>query len=299
MPQDVANGLTFTEIGSDEMVAQAQSVTGALAIIESISGGFYYRAPIQDLQLMFAALLVNMPLGILNIGKPFKSFRGRINNKKVKMFRCGDYSYRPLSKGTSYGRCHLPGTEMLYASWNIDTVLSELAPDVGDKVHIGACQIKQDQRLDVAVLGEFDFSRRFERHILEDAKRFEEQKEILDQMSNEMKTRTFLIDAFFSDIFARPATKQRDYRASGTLCDTIFKVSQNKQGQPIYGFIYPSVGHRGGLNVAIKPESVDNKMEWTEFATESIELYLGFGIYGTRTIARSSGLSAKGRIIWN
>jgi hypothetical protein len=101
-----------------------------------------------------------------------------------------------------------------------------------------------------------------------------------------------VVDAFFADAFLAPARQPRGYKVTAALSELLLDGSNQ-----LDGFAYPSVAHRGGLNVVIRPERFDNIMDWEHFMAFEVTAYLGFGIYGRREYA-SADRPANGKVAW-
>ena len=223
------------------------------------------------------ALILDMPY--LGYGlKPNEAnfFRGRRINSSDLLENVSEITYRPPASVHDYGRCHSPGTSMLYSSSNMDTVLAELAPEIGDRVIVGMATIKNAHELMISAIGEIDYSRRYRRPVIGNQEAFHTLDRLLSSIREENSarhTRILVTDAFFADLFAQAARKQYEYRATAVLSKLILSSG-------IDGFGYPSVEHRGGVNYAIRPEKFDEHMEWKEFRALDVVHSLGFGLYG-------------------
>ena len=153
---------------------------------------------------------------------------------------------------------------MFYGSANLDTVLAELTPQIGDYVHVGVAQLIPGRQVSLTTVGELDHLRRTGRLLLST-----DASLLTPHLDN---TRNLLVDAFFADAFLQPSSRPRDgHRLTAALSEVLLEKSD--------AFAYPSVAHRGGLNFAVRPDRFDALFEWREFISYKIVGYLGFGLY--------------------
>src|SRR5690606_34376115 len=119
------------------------SLQAVLALTEQLSGGSRLRLPWGHIRQIFDELTE----GHFWLGYPMPEdwtiFRGRICNDTELFKHASQLSHRGADKVKDYGRCHRPSTSVLYASNNLDTVLSELSPEIGDRVHIAVARPKR------------------------------------------------------------------------------------------------------------------------------------------------------------
>lgn len=223
--------------------------------------------------------------------------RGRICNETVLFDNVSELSNRKESDIKDFGRCHKKGVSIFYGANNIDTVLSELKPDIGDLVHMAVAKPKIDIEVILTVIGEIDHVRRYGDALLGDKETTLEIMEMLNiEKENDLKR--ILLDAFMSELFIRPANQQRDYKATSALSDVILFQKNSNDEFHVDGFAYPSVAHRGGINFAIRGSAFEQKMEIYECMTFEITEYLGYGLYGKHLKARSKAIDIAGKIEW-
>jgi hypothetical protein len=289
--------VTAATMQPEELAKQVQGDPQvALAMIEQIRGGAARRIPIEALKEIMAALLHGMPYVGYKLKKSdTKFFRGRRVQPTYLPEKPSEIGHRRPDEVKEYGRCHWPGTSMFYCSSNLDTVLTELAPEVGERICVGAASVKESREIAVSAIGEIDSSRRYGRPVIgnQDSYRLLNQtlKQIRDRDSNH-HVRILVTDAFFAELFALPARKQYEYRPTSVLANLLFK-------SPLFdGFAYPSVEHRGGINYAIRPEKFDELMEWDEFLAIDVVASFGFGLYGASVRARATTVDGNGKIVW-
>jgi hypothetical protein len=292
-----ASDVYAVNVAFPELIDTTQQVPLALAMIEQLRGGTAQRAPLPQLNVMIDSLLRGVPYLGYEMSSGFHVFRGRIDNAVDRFDTPGEFSYRPLAISREYGRCHRPGTTIFYGASNLETVLSELAPEVGDRVHVGVARVRKEQSIWMTAISEIDFVRRYGRPLIGSDNDAKQLQAILRAAGDAERVRMLLVDAFFADLFAQPASKPRDYKATSMLASLLLKARNNDTTRSLDGFAYPSVAHRGGLNFAIRPDRFDSVMEWEHFMVFEVTDYLGFGLYGQRQTTKASKVKA-GHIEW-
>ena len=261
-------------------------------MIQQLNGGAALTWPAQKLRYLIDSLLRGIPyLGYRFEHGSLKVFRGRIGDSHNFFSAPSDFSYVPHNEVKSAGRCHSVGNSIFYGSLNLDTVLSELTPEIGDRVYVGVATVKISQLLTLSCIGELDYSRRYDKALIGDQNGFLQLQNLLKSMPPEEHIRNLLVDAFFADIFSKPAYKSRDYKVTNALSDLLL------ESKVLDGFFYPSVAHRGGLNVAIIPERFDGIMKWEHFMAFEINDFMGYGLYGRQQLASATEV-VDGVIKW-
>lgn len=271
---------------SQSLREKLSTTQGAAALIEQLKGGFATRAKWGQVKDIIDALLEGVPVPMYHVNQGMALFRGRIANGQRLLETTSEFSYLPATASSKYGRCHCPDTTVFYGAKNLDTVLSELTPEIGDIVHVGVCQLKEEGAVKTTVIGEIDHLRRFDRLFIGDDQLKDQLKAVVENDGQEKMVRSYLIDAFFAETFSKQASKDRDYKMTSALAEIFFEAKHPDQQRVYEAIFYPSVAHRGGVNAAISPEVFDGQFKWSEFMAFEITDYLGFGIYGRSLYAR-------------
>lgn len=246
-------------------------------------------------------ILDDLTAGHFWLGYPMPSewgtFRGRIDNSTDLFEHISQMSCRDPVDVKDYGRCHRPAVAIYYGANNLDTVLSELSPEVGDRVHVAVARPKGNAEIVLTAIGEIDHVRRHNRALIGNEETLAIIRGLLDHVKSDSEVRKIFLDAFMADLFLAPVSRASDYKTTSALSDIVFSAS--KDGRPIFdGFAYPSVAHRGGMNFAIHRSAFLTKMEVTHCMAFEIIEPLGYGIYGRRQYARSKSISSGGAIEW-
>lgn len=268
-----------------------------LALTEQLTGGSRHRLTWAQIR----QILDDLTEGHFWLGYPMPvdwvAFRGRVENGVNLFENVNQLSCRNPDGVTDYGRCHRPSLAVYYGANNLDTVLSELSPEVGDRVHIAIARPKLSDEVILTAIGEIDHVRRYNRAFIGNEDTLKIIQELLDNVKSENDLKKIFLDAFMANLFLSPATHTSDYKATSALSDIIF--SANNDSKPILdGFVYPSVAHRGGINFAIKGSAFLTKMEVIHCMAFEIIDSLGYGIYGRKQYAKSKSISSDGAIEW-
>ncbi|MBX9844256.1 MAG: RES family NAD+ phosphorylase [Xanthobacteraceae bacterium] len=269
-----------------DLIQASADVRVALPLIEHLRGGGAHRLAYHEVRHIVDGLLREVPYFGYKLSE-FQFFRGRIENKKRLLERPDEFSYpKPSERG---GRCHRLGQTIFYGARNLDTVLAELAPEPGDLVHVGVATVRPGRSVCITAIGEFDHVRRYDRALIGNEEAVATARE---HLALPVGLRTTVVDAFFADAFLTPARQPRDYNITAALSELLLDGHN-----PFDGFAYPSVAHRGGLNVVVIPERFDTILQWDHFMAFEITTYLGFGIYGRKQYG-SAAPPTNGAIGW-
>jgi hypothetical protein len=270
----------------------------ALGIIEQIRGGADLRMNWSSLRALIQVLHQRQQAITYGIDEKsnFSFFRARKSDADSLFRNISDLSFRDPATVRDFGRCHKPGGSMFYGSFNEDTVFSELSPDVGDRMHLALARLKPEQSVKVAVIGECDYGRRYGRSLLFN-NLIPPVADLLSNLNEPLNLKRLITDAFYADLFVRRADNSNYYKATSALSDLITSVEQDGD-LLIDGLAYPSVGHRGGINVAITPVAFTRALKIEECQVYSITGYLGSGIYKRDLVLRSESIAENGEIQW-
>lgn len=268
-----------------------------LALTEQLAGGSRLRLPWPQIR----QILDDLTEGHFWLGYPMPAdwgiFRGRIENNTKLFDNVSHLSYRKSEDIKDYGRCHQPTVSIFYGANNLDTVLSELSPEIGDRIHVAVAKPIKSEEVVLTAIGEIEHVRRYGRALIGNDESRSIIQKFLDNIKSETDLKALFLDAFMSDLFVTPASQWSDYKATSALSDII--LSAEREGKPILdGFAYPSVAHRGGMNFAIRGARFAEHMKIYQCMAFEITDYLGFGIYGRTQYAKSKAVAEDGTIEW-
>lgn len=171
--------------------------------------------------------------------------------------------YPPAEKVTKYGRCNFPGQSIFYGSFMLLTPLIELKPHIGDLITHSIWKVKNEQELNFCPIflnqpkGENIINERTLEITWEYKKQLEQYPQNIQEQINELVK--FITDAFTKEV---NPNNHLDYIFSAYFSNKIFNEFENGTVEAIY---YPSVKEKLSFeNIAIKPETFDNKYELFE-----------------------------------
>lgn len=176
-------------------------------------------------------------------------YRGR-KSPKAGWANIQEMLYPPST--TEYGRANRPGDTVLYASSNIRTVLEEIGAAPGDFVQIVAVfpvstgTPQSDPKFHM--IGEHESTLGGGRSLLGNNRSVQWMEQLLIEQPAYAHD-LFFLDSFLSEAFRRPAVRSHEYRLTAVYAASVM--------QDEGGLIYPSVQARGGINVAIHPQTFD------------------------------------------
>lgn len=278
---------------SDREIANFEIV---IKVIEQLRGGLVFRKTREELKEIIKILHgcnINLSYPLDEI---FRIFRGRIENDET-VKSANDLSYSPQEYSNNYGRCHSPKSTIFYGANNIDTVLSELSPEINDTIYIGEAQLKENYNSDIAAIGELDHIRRYDKALYGGDGTFNTMKSKISDYSDVGSYMAYLVDAFFAESFSKPASKNSEYKLTSALIELLLSLKDG-ESSVFDGVAYPSVAHRGGNNFVISPDHFDTKFKWILFYKLKITGYFGYGIYLKNLIATGQCLNSGKEIEW-
>ena len=268
---------------NENLIDKLKTLPNALTMIEQLRGGLIHRCRREELRNIVDALISGVPVMYYPVNQEFLLFRGRIENDII-LNSPGEFSYCPIEYSKSYGRCHKPNTTIFYGANNLNTVLSELSPEIGDTVFVGVAKVKKSHNIRFTSIGELDYQRRFTTALYGGDHTSQSMYDAMRDINDQMRIRALLVDAFLAEQFSMKASKSNEYKLTSTLIEIL--LSPNRfAGEPMDGVIYPSVAHRGGNNYVVLPNSFDDKFEWDYFKSIEIVDDIGYGLFTTFEIA--------------
>ncbi|MCV6622001.1 MAG: RES domain-containing protein [Cellvibrionaceae bacterium] len=225
-------------------------------------------------------------------------FRGR-KIENVPKYNCiHEILAPPPKKVTTYQRCNLIEQSILYTASNIPTALLEINANTTDRVQFVVQHLNENSSLKVGCVGLLDYVRRFgvAPHI------FNTLDDRLESVINGIKQnvgkdiwqKALLFDAFIADWFSRPVDSSYEsgyeYALTALYSNIMFRSG-------IDVIAYPSVGHKGGWNFALKPEIASEKITPVGVFIYEITENLGYGLVNASVKAEAKRLN-NGAIEW-
>lgn len=180
------------------------------------------------------------------------------SNKRITDIR--QLKYPPKEYVKSFGRCNQPGQSMLYASYGMLSILSEMKPELGDLISISTwksidnatltlCPIFRNQPPDgTRNITSYQYNEQFER--------------LLKDMPPNVAAKVEYLTQFIADVFSKRFqhnSNDVNYLISAYFADIMLNKYQNNAVEAIF---YPSVQQKLAFeNLAIKPEAFDAKYQ--------------------------------------
>lgn len=195
----------------------------------------------------------------------------------------------PSSGSPDFGRAQLPGSSVLYASWNVPTALDEVGAQPGD--HVQLISLRPIANIDVPC------------HVVGEYQRFFSSgrswiySEILANEVAQMQATNFnefmrcvFIDSVISELFRYQVKRPFEYKITAAYSELLHLA----QG----GTIYPSVESFGAINIAIPAKVFDLKFEVVNTEVYKIEEAFGYGLYSLSPLRLSCDFQTSGDINW-
>lgn len=209
---------------------------------------------------------------VVHLRQDYSIFRGRANTVGEVFDKDSDYSYKPQRFNTTYQRASTPNNTAFYGVIFDNKIKGESekarATAFGEifhsgidiektpKISYGRWEVKRREQLNLVAIIQEDLYKDKNNLIGELRSSYEN---FLENCKDEvLRNKTMKFNTFLANEFSKRDIKEDyDYMISAIYSELIFNHILDFDG-----IIYPSV-RAGGLcfNIAIKPESVDTKME--------------------------------------
>ncbi|HCR1216135.1 TPA: RES family NAD+ phosphorylase [Pseudomonas aeruginosa] len=152
------------------------------------------------------------------------------------------------------GRLNDKGTPLFYAATSKETALAEIYATDGQKVQLAGFRVLVDKTLRLALIGEYSHVQKTGYIRLAGRDPDNTILRLLNNLPTHEAQKKIYIDKFFAHILSDPNAKNNDYMKSRALAAMVH--SKHK----FDGIAFPSVQDLGGYNIAVKPESYDQKL---------------------------------------
>lgn len=288
------------------------SLEEALAAMDALHPGAYMRCSWQKLRHLFSKALCGHPIPYFDDTPSRPMIRGREirvadplvglvgSGKKPLICQVSELGPLPIEKCQSFGRCHAPGSPMFYGAFNESTVLSELRPALESIVYLLTCIPKPGEKFKSALIGEIDHVRRYDRGSVFTNKNehIEQLRKWIPSASSENDYVRLVTDAFMADMFLQHSYTEDNFRATSALASLVLNLESVKNSGTAEALYYPSVAHRGGMNIALTRKCFEEKVQPLSCKAVLVQRNYGYGIYKWQTLAESSSIGADGTISW-
>lgn len=246
----------------------------------------------ESLAPLFDRLLAEQPLLGYALGRGSFFWRGRRCPSSDGWPSAVDLVYPPAAIART-DRLNDTGDPILYASTRALTVLDELHAQPGDYIHLIGIRIKQGVGVHFMSIGDFFhiFKAGFSR--IAGSAWAGGVGRILNDMGVETARRVIYVDAFLSEVLADPAASRTHYLQTRALRHAVFRKIKKAEG-----FFYPSVKHRIGMNLAIKPDTFDTKGQIIASQVIQVNRVRQFGLYDYRCCRHAKWFEPDGTFVW-
>lgn len=265
-------------------LTEQYKLESTLSIIERFNGGLEKNLDLNTISKLLKNISEKQTFIGTDIPDSSLMYRCRLLNHDTPFENINELTVRKKENITDYGRCHSPGEEILYASTTLNTALSEIGVDKGQKVQLLIFKKKKKSNIVITAIGEIDHLRRNGKLFFDSPERLRDIKKSLEELSVLEALRIKLTDAFIADFFRKEVKYPYEYKVTSTYSKNILENGFD-------GFYYPSVAHKGGFNIAIKKECFDKEFEIVDSSVLKINNSLGYGIYSTEKLFSMNKIS--------
>jgi len=196
----------------------------------------------------------------------------------------------PSSGSDSFGRAHIPGSSVLYASWNMPTALDEIHAKPGDYVQIINLRPVKGANIPCHIVGEYQKFHSAGSSLINSGTMINalayEQANNPDEFF-----RSVFIDSVVSELFRFPVEESLEYKITAAYSDLLHK---NKGG-----LMYSSVKSFGAINLAVPAEIFDTEFEVVQTIVVRIKEAFGYGLYTSTPLRSSCDFHESGVIKWD
>lgn len=276
----------FAEILNKDPLESRQK---ACYIIHTLTSYVEGKAEINNSQiselvdeLMCFSIYIPMPIPLVSGAFFTRAVKYNLNDGNKGYGRTSDLSYIPDDKRhlARVNRLSKAGSPTFYASLNDDlnsigAVLAECNAEKGDVFNILISTTKSGvEKTDIHVmpLGIFDYFRRGVASPFQLDGTYRKVYDLaMSKLHHDAKVATQLCDAFLTDMLKRSGS-DRLYSVTSEFAKFCFNQ------EVIDGVIYPSTRLEGHPNLALKPKSVDHKLEYQKALSVRVLEVFGYGM---------------------
>ena len=266
-----------------------QEIDDVVSVAETLSGADLQNRSVNWIREQLTLLVANYK-GI-GIGRSSEQvwYRARKCSQESGFSNLLQMIYPPADK-IGFNRANLPGVPVLYASWNVMTVLDEIGAEVDDHIQIVALRPVAGVDLPCHIVGEYQSINNSGGWLVNSRE--------LEQLVNKLQhddplrhMKALYVDSFLAEAFRRRVLRPYDYKITAVYADKFHKAKG--------GFMYPSVQTAGGMNIAVPAEDFDAKFEIISAQILKIDRCFGYGLYTSKLLKSTCDFNADGTIIWN
>jgi len=199
----------------------------------------------------------------------------------------------PSKEIADIGRLNDKGVPCFYAAKNMETSLIEIGATEGQFVQLAGFRLFLDSSLRLALIGEYANVQKTGYISFSGTDPDGTIRKMLNKMPMHEAIRSIYIDKFFSGILASVDAQNENYFKSRALGATIhLRISTD-------GIAFPSVRDYGGFNVAIKPESFDEKMHNVCCLVVKVGKLRKYGLLEYEIVRSVQQIDDAGKFYWS
>ena len=195
----------------------------------------------------------------------------------------------PSPAGQHYGRAHVPGAQVLYASANKRIVLDEIGAMAGDYVQVIGLRARSGMSLPFAIVGEYQSVLNSGRPLFAGRGSVEAIQSLFQTDPANVQAMLY-VDSFLAEVYRREAARPWEYMITALFAEQVNKT--------IGGVLYESVQTVGGMNAAIPALLFDSSCEVLFTELLRVDRYYGFGVYDTTHLNWTNAFLSDGAIDW-
>lgn len=269
-------------------MASTPSLDDLFAMAESIRGANLRARTVDSIREQLLALLSGYELNGIGRSSHQVWYRARRCEGGTEFSSLSDMIYPP-SGSPDFGRAQLPGSSVLYASWNPFTALDEIGAQAGDMIQIIALRPIAGVDVPCHVVGEYQNFNNSGRSLLRSEK-IEQYMSHLQSTDIKRFISSVFVDSVVAELFRYPVKRAFEYKFTAVYSELLLRAKG--------GLIYPSVETSGGMNLAVSAATFDSEFEVLSTEVLKIERSYGYGLYVCSLLRQSCDFETNGCINW-
>ncbi|HUT17418.1 MAG TPA: RES domain-containing protein [Acidobacteriota bacterium] len=190
------------------------------------------------------------------------------------------------------GRLNNAGEPMLYGALNKNTALEEIGAEGGEYVHIIGFRIKKGASIKCCIVGEIDSVYRSGRAMISEELGVQLNR-LIQRMPYQAAMSFVFADAFLSSLLRDPSASKNDYLHSRTVRQLLFERKSDLEA-----ICYLSVRMEGAMNIALKPEVADERLDLAGTSVIKIEKKFDYGLFDFSLVKNAKDIEQDRKIIW-
>lgn len=252
----------------------------------------------QSLAYELSRLTFNVPIMFDNSLTITRS--RKVKNRYCVFDKSSGLSYPKNTASTPIGRANRENSKIFYGSTDVNTSIEEVRSTYGlarnDCINTSKFICNAGSSGLLCVIGQIDHIRRHGTNMIGSPDFISVINAIKSRLRSDVLTAVELVDAFFADEFIK---ERHEYDDKNIRYRLTSEVSANlMDGDTVDGIIYPSVAHRGGFNIAMKTDRLDEKFTLVSAEAFRLHAYYGYGIFSYETYAETIRIEDDGTVIW-